>query len=77
MTRVTFGVTSSPFFATATLQCIAQDYSKVYPTASLVSTNFYADDFLHGSSNLQEAQQVRQDIHAFLQRGVEVEDQLS
>ncbi len=27
------------------------------------------DDFLHGSSNLQEAQEVRQDINALLQRG--------
>ena len=48
MTKVTFGVTSSPFLATATLRRIAQDYSKEHTTASFVSTtNFYVDDFLH------------------------------
>ena len=69
MTRVTFGVTSSPFLATATLRRIAQDYSQEHPTAALVSTNFYVDDFLHGSATLQDAQKVRQDINSLLSHG--------
>ena len=69
MKRVTFEVTSSPFLATATLRRIAQDYFQEHPTASLVSTNFYVDDFLHGSATLQDAQKVRQDINSLLSHG--------
>ena len=69
MKRVTFGVTSSPFLATATLQRIAQDYSEQHSTASLVSTNFYEDNFLHGSATLQDALEIRQDINALLKHG--------
>ena len=69
MSRVTFGVTSSPFLATATLQRLARDHASEHPTAALVKSCFYVDDFLHGSNSLQDALAVRKDVNALLLKG--------
>ena len=66
MTRVTFGVTSSPFLATAVLRQVAKDHSEDHFTATLVPTKFYVDDFLHRTNSIEEAQAVRKDINALL-----------
>ena len=45
--RVTIGVTSSPFLATASLRQVAIDHAEQHVTAGLVPVKFYVDDFLH------------------------------
>ena len=50
MTRLTFGVTSSPFLACQTLHQLAEDHSSAYPQASRVVCNsFYVDEWRAGS----------------------------
>ena len=50
MTRLTFGVTLSPFFATQVLRLVAIDHQTEYPIAStLVQQDFYVDDCLTGA----------------------------
>ena len=50
MTRVTLGVTSSPYLAICTLQQTAHDFQDQYPsTAPLVLSSFYVDDLLTGA----------------------------
>ena len=66
MNRVTFGVTSSPFLATAVLRLVGKDHSEDHFTATLVPTKFYVDDFFHGSNSIEEVQAVRKDINALL-----------
>ena len=55
MSCVTFGVTSSPFLATASLRQVAIDHADQHFTAGLVPVNFYFDDFLHRAANVAEA----------------------
>ena len=69
MKRLTFGVSSSPFLATAALHRIAQDHSEENFTAPLVEKNFYVDDFLHGSNSVKEAIAVQLDLTALLAKG--------
>ena len=49
MTRVTFGVTSSPFLATASLQQAGLDYTDEHFTTKLIPETFYVDDFIYGA----------------------------
>ena len=45
MTRVTFGVTSSPFLATQVLRQVAIDHQQEFPeAAALITSSFYVDD---------------------------------
>ena len=69
MSRVTFGVTSSPFLATASLCQVAIDHAEQHFTAGLVPVNFYVDDFLHGAANVAEALAIRVDINQLLGHG--------
>ncbi len=67
MTRVTFGVTSSPFLATQVLRQLAKDYQKEYPRAShIVNTQFYVDDCLTGASTVTEAAEIRAELNSLL-----------
>ena len=59
MSHVTFGVTSSPFVATASLCQVAIDHVEQHLKASPVPVNFYVDDFLHGAANISEALAIR------------------
>ena len=54
MSRVTFGVTSSPFLATASLRQVAIDHAEQHFTAGLVPVT-YVDEFLHGDANIAKA----------------------
>ena len=59
MTRLTFGVTSSPFIAAQTLRRIATDNAKLYPQAAeVVLKNFYVDDRLTGAESIEEASEL-------------------
>ena len=56
MTRVTFGVSASPYLAVKTLQQTAADHGEGYPRATHhIKNSFYVDDFLGGAETVQEA----------------------
>ena len=60
MTRVTFGVTSSPFLATQVLRQVAKDHKNQYPRAAKISSNFYVDDCLTGVASPEEAIEIQE-----------------
>jgi len=63
MTRVTFGVTSSPFLATQVLRQLAHDYKEQYPqAANIIRKHFYVDDCLTGADTLEEAINIRENL---------------
>lgn len=69
MTRVTFGVTSSPFLATQTLQQIATNISVEYPEAAHALRNdFYVDDFIVGTPDVRQALKTQSQLQAVLTR---------
>ena len=56
MTRVTFGVSASPFLAVRTLHQTAVDHGGDYPRATQhIKESFYVDDFLGGADNPEDA----------------------
>ncbi len=61
MTRVTFGVTSSPFLATQVLRQVAKDHQEQYPRAAKIIANFYVDDCLTGAATSTEAIEVQEE----------------
>ena len=67
MTRVTFGVTSSPFLATQVLRQVAKDHGKQYPRAAKIISNFYVDDCLTGAATSEEAREIQEELIALLQ----------
>ena len=70
MTRVTFGVSASPYLAVRTLQQTARDHGSDYPVAAgHVKDSFYVDDLLAGAQTEQEAKDLFHDLRAILQRG--------
>ncbi len=67
MTRLTFGVTSSPFLATQVLRQVATDHQSEYPAAStVVLEDFYVDDCLTGAESEDEAIQLRAELNTLL-----------
>ncbi len=66
MTRVTFGVTSSPFLATQVLLQVAKDHQEQYPRAAKIIANFYVDDCLTGAATSTEAKEVQEELIALL-----------
>ena len=70
MTRVTFGVSASPYLAVKTLLQTAKDHGEEYPKATqLIQTSFYVDDFLGGAATPQEAVQLFHQIRTILLKG--------
>ena len=67
MTRVTFGVTSSPFLATQVLRQVAKDHEKQYPRAAKIISNFYVDNCLTGAATSEEAREIQEELIALLQ----------
>ena len=51
MTRVTFGVNSSPFLTTASLRQAGLDYTDEHFTATLIPETFYVDYFIYGANS--------------------------
>ena len=69
-TRLTFGVTSSPFLATQVLHQLAKDYQTRYPKASnLIVSGFYVDDCLTGAATEDEAKEIREELNSLLAEG--------
>ena len=70
MTRVTFGVSASPFLAVRTLQKTAEDHGEDYPEATQhIKNSFYVDDYLGGAANDEEAITLFEQIREILQKG--------
>ena len=70
MTRVTFGVSASPFLAIRTLHQTADDHGEDYPKATQhIKDSFYVDDFLGGANNVEEAIQLFHDLRTVLEKG--------
>ena len=70
MTRVTFGVSASPYLAIKTLQQTAKDHGADHPTATEhILSSFYVDDFLAGANTPQEALDLFTNLRAILQKG--------
>ena len=70
MTRVTFGVSASPYLAVRTLQQTAEDHGEDYPNVtSHIENSFYVDDFLGGANTSQEAITLYNDIRSILLKG--------
>ena len=56
MTRLTFGVTSSPFLATQVLHQVAKDHGEQFPKAAdIILSQLYVDDCITGAETLDEA----------------------
>ena len=70
MTRVTFGVSASPYLAVKTLQKTAEDHGEEYPNVTHhIRNSFYVDDFLGGAQTPQEALQLMTDLRRVLHLG--------
>lgn len=70
MTRVTFGVKSSPYVANRMLRQIAIEQKEQYPEAAqVISQSFYMDDVLTGASTVEKALQLRRDLNSVLATG--------
>ena len=56
MSRLTIGVTFSPFLATLVLHQVASDHSDEFPMAAkIIRSQFYVNDFLTGADTLEAA----------------------
>ena len=66
MTRVTFGVTFSPFLVTQVLRQVAKDHNNQYPRAAKIISNVYVDDCLTGAATPEEAIEVQEELIALL-----------
>ena len=70
MTRVTFGVSASPYLAIKTLQQTAKDHGTEHPTAANhICSSFYVDDFLAGAKTAEEAKELFTQLRSILQKG--------
>ena len=70
MTRLTFGVTCSPFLATQVLRRIAEDHREEFPNAAeAVLKFFYVDDYLSGEDSEEEAAQRARELCGLLLKG--------
>ena len=78
MTRITFGVSASPFVANMSIKQNALDFALEYPQAvSAVEKSFYVDDGLTGADSVEEAIQLQKQLQELLSRAAEVEFQRS
>ena len=70
MTRVTFGVASTPHLAVRTLQQTAHDHGSDYPNASWhVYHSFYVDDLLAGAETPEAAVQLHHNLREMFKQG--------
>ena len=70
MTRVTFGVSCSPYLAIKTLQQTAADHGADHPIASgHICGSFYVDELLAGAATPEEAVKLFHSLRQVLQKG--------
>ena len=68
MTRVTFGVTASPYLAVKVLLQAAKDFAPSAEARHHLQESFYVDDFLGGAANPEEALRLYKDLRAVLEQ---------
>ena len=68
MTLVTFGVTSSPFLTTASLQQAGLNDADEHFTAKLIPDTFYVDDFIYGADTKVAAFAILSDLSELLSK---------
>ena len=67
MSRVTFGISSSPFLASQVLRQVADDYASVHPEAAKeIKQSLYVDDVLTGAQTVEQAVHLRQELNLLL-----------
>lgn len=70
ITRVIWGFTSAGFNSVRALQQCVLDEKTDFPVASLATmTNFYMDDFLSGSHDVQGLRELHSQMNGMLKRG--------
>ena len=70
MTRVTFGVVSSPFQAIATVQHHATVNKDKFPKAAKeIKENMYVDDLLSGEQDINKTYVLYKDLYALMKKG--------
>jgi len=68
LTTVTYGTSSAPYLATHCLKKLADDIKCQHPPAAhMLKNNFYFDDLLSGTSTIEDAIKVQQEISSLLQ----------
>ena len=74
MTRVTFGVASSPYLAVQSLQQTAYDFGEQFPLARPhVLSSCFVDDVLAGANTPEEAIHLQQELrHLLLKEGFDL-----
>lgn len=67
---VTYGTTSAPFLATRSVQQLAKDEGKEFPSAaSVLLQDVYMDDILTGADDLNQAREIQLQLISLLDRG--------
>lgn len=70
LTRVTFGLTSSPYLALRCLKQLAIDEGDKYPlAANLLQRGTFVDDILGGASSISEAVKLQTELTTLLKKG--------
>lgn len=59
---VTFGTSCAPFLATRVLEQLSEDEKQNYPLAAAAIDDFYMDDILTGSNDINEAIKLRDEL---------------
>ncbi len=68
MTRLTFGVRTSPFIATQVLRQLADNCETSHPIAAqIIRVNFYVDNLLSGTDTIEDANLIRLQLSNLLQ----------
>ena len=70
MTRVTFGVKSSPFVSESTIRTHVERHENQFPVAAAeVKDNMYVDDLATGADDVNSTISLRRDVTKMLQKG--------
>ncbi|XP_055714325.1 uncharacterized protein LOC129808570 [Phlebotomus papatasi] len=70
LSTVTYGTASVPYLATRSLLQLVLDEGRNYPlAAAVVEKDFYVDDLLTGTSDVESAQKLRKELTTMLQAG--------
>ena len=71
MSRVTFGISSSPCLASQVLRQVADDYASVHSEAAKeIKQSLYVDDVLTGAQTVEQAVHLRQELNLLLGKGL-------
>ncbi|XP_066585914.1 uncharacterized protein [Prorops nasuta] len=70
LNTLTFGMSSSPFLATRSIQKLAGNESASFPrAATILKAHLYVDDLLTGAETIKEAREIRDEITELLALG--------